>query len=214
MSNILTKGILYYDTLKKVDHFFDSTDTMASIQTADENLRLRKINTDFIQIESSGLYVMESEKIENDPDGFIAMEKTTFSFKTLALYTRNHEIFVPLEIENICRRFPDFEDNFFGYKLKFFSLLENAVIAAFSMETYRRALLKQDFKYKANDMDLDIFMTFNGEPQVWVDDKYEINHPIGIYFPNVAKTINSVIQTKESFEKLHSLDILQIFKSI
>ena len=59
MSNILTKGILYYDTLKKVDHFFDSTDTMASIQTADENLRLRKINTDFIQIESSGLYVME-----------------------------------------------------------------------------------------------------------------------------------------------------------
>jgi hypothetical protein len=214
LSNIVSKGILYQETLVKVTNLFDSSQQLIPIETADETLRLRKIDNDTVQIESAGMYVIQSEIAEENPEGILRNERTVISFKTLALYKRSGEIFVPLEIENICRRYPDFNDDFFGYRLKFFTLLENAVIAAFSMETYRRATLKRDFKYQTNDLNLDIFMNFDNEPQVWLDDKYGINHPIAIYFPDEQETINSVIQTKEAFEKLSSLDILQIFKRI
>jgi hypothetical protein len=214
MSNILTTGICYQDTLEKVTNLFSSSQTMAPIETTDETLRLRKIDNDIIQMESAGFYVMQSDIVENSEKGVTREEKTALSFKTLALYKRSGDIFVPLEIENMCRQYPDYGDDFFGYRLKFFTLLENAVIAAFSMETYRRAILRQDFKYQTNDLNLDIFMTLDNEPQVWLDDKYGINHPIAIYFPDGQPTINSVIQTKEQFEKLQALDILQIFKRI
>lgn len=214
MSNVLTKGILYRETLQKVTTLFNSTQQMLPVQTADESLRLRKVDDANIQLESGGLYVIQSEEAEGNSEGIIRNERTALSFKTLALYKKNGDIFVPLEIENICKRYPDFEDDFFGYRLKFFSLLENAVIAAFSMETYRRAILRRDFKFVTNDLNLDIFMTFDNEPQVWLDDKYGIDHPIAIYFPDGQQTINSVVQTKEVFEKLHTLDILQIFKRI
>lgn len=163
-------------------------------------------------LDNMAVYHINDDSDNNE--GIIRNERTTLSFKTFALYKKNGDIFVPLEIENICRKYPNFEDEFFGYKLKFFSLLENAVIAAFSMETYRRAILRRDFKYQTNDLSLDIFMNFDNEPQVWLDDKYGINHPIAIYFPDGQETINSVIQTKEVYEKLYAMDILQIFKKI
>ncbi len=214
MSNIVSKGILFEETLQKVTNLFNSTQQMLPIQTADESLRLRKIDNNSIQLESGGMYVLQSESVPDNEEGVIREEKTTLSFKTVALYKKNGDIFVPLEIENIGRQYPDFEKEFFGYRLKFFSLIENAVIAAFSMNTYRRAILRRDFKYRENDLDLNIFMSFDNEPNVWLDDKYGIDHPIAVYFPDGQETINSVVQTKEVFENMHALDILQIFKRI
>jgi hypothetical protein len=94
------------------------------------------------------------------------------------------------------------------------SLKENAVIAAFSTEAFLSAQNYEDDSFIANGLDCDIFMTFQGFPQVFLDDRYGLQGPIAAYLLKEQGSANPIIEYKPLFDKLHSMRLLSAFKQI
>ena len=172
---------------------------------------MRKVSDSYVQLEHPAMYALTSDEVFIAAlGGEVTMDQTKLAFKTIALYHRRREVIVPHEVEKLLPN-DSVIDNC-GYRLKTFSLIENAVIAAFSMETYRRALLRTDCSFQANGLKLEIFMSLDNEPNVWLSDEYGIDHQIAVYFYERSDSMNSVTQTKDVFESLYSIDALECCK--
>ena len=94
------------------------------------------------------------------------------------------------------------------------SLKENAVIAAFSIETIQQAQLYQDSSLFSNGLKCDIYMSFDGFPQFYLDDQYGISEPIAAYLIKEQNTVNPTVQYKALFDKLSSMELLSAFKRV
>ena len=140
------------------------------------------------------------------PIGFFSQKKGFLS--------NDIEVTVLKEFENDLeelRNAKKIPNNIKTHKL---SLTENAVIAAFSMETAIQAKKYEDVSFIANGLACDIFMAFEGFPQVFLDDRYGLEGPIAAYQIRDQNSINPIIRYKELFEKFHSMSLLSVVKNI
>lgn len=96
----------------------------------------------------------------------------------------------------------------------FLSLEKNALMGAFSMDIVERAKLYRDSKIRANGLDFDILISFDGYPQSFLNDKYGVNGPIGAYPIRELGTVNPMTKYKSLYDELERQALFSAFKSI
>jgi hypothetical protein len=147
------------------------------------------------------------------------LQKTIMYLKPIGFYTQtkgflsnNIEITIVKEFENdfdfLIRnaKIPS------SIKVQKFSLEENAVLAAFSMEALIHARKYEDSSFFENGLYCDIFMTLEGYPQVFLDDRHGLQGPIAAYLIREKNSINPVVKYKQLFDRFQSMSLMTAFK--
>ena len=118
--------------------------------------------------------------------------------------------------------------------VKFLTTQNNAVIAAFSKETYELAieilssykndpnkpfmmggLTKYDREIFVNGMDCEMIFCNQYYPQFFLDDKYGVNGHIGAYIPiDDGINVAPAIAHKQTFDNMKRLGLLTAFSSL
>ncbi len=94
-------------------------------------------------------------------------------------------------------------------------LESNALIAAFSMETFKRALEYKDIKLTANGLKCELFICSKGYPQMFLDDSYNRPGPIAAYLlREQPPKINPMLDNEEAFKNLFADQLLQVYKRV
>lgn len=161
-------------------------------------------------------------------------------FIPIAVYNNDSNIALVMEFEKDFKSIENTGHLPTGAKYNKFSLLENAIIAAFSMGTFEKVFaITNDFKnngfetkwiqegripdnnrydkrYQENDFVCDLFMAMEGYPQFYLDDRYGINGPLAGYPPNQKNNFhaNPMVQHKALFDKMLELKLLSGYKTI
>ncbi|BDS09572.1 hypothetical protein [Aureispira anguillae] len=94
------------------------------------------------------------------------------------------------------------------------SIIENAIIAAFSNVAVSHAQRYEDAVFKANGLSCEIWMANEGFPQFFLDDSYNINGPIAAYLIKQQGTINPIVGYESLFNEFHEKSLLSAFKRL
>lgn len=136
-------------------------------------------------------------------------------FKPIGFYDKHQNIYLLREFEedfdNLVRQ-GEISNTSLAKRL---TLLQNAVIGAFSMDSLIQASQLKDSSFISNGLNFDIFITLDGDPQIFLDDKYNSPDPIGLYFlrrPN--KSVNPTVIFKQLFDEFSSKKLLSAFKTL
>jgi hypothetical protein len=100
------------------------------------------------------------------------------------------------------------------YQVEKLTMRENAVIAAFSMDAVAEALEMKDKNLFINGLNVEFIMAFDGYPQMFLDDGYNINGPIAAYFVEGPNSLNPIVDYKEIFDDLDSRKLLSAYNQI
>lgn len=210
------------DTLDKVKKQFSNGTEIVPVDSFDMSFRLFKPQTDNINLELLIQMPIETGEEQDIPGiGKGRMQKTVMFFKPIGYFKQKKGIFSnDLEVTVV----KEFENDFdfliknnqvpSNIKTQKLSLEENAVLASFSMEAAIRAQKYEDDSFFANGLYCDIFMTFDGYPQVFLDDRHGLNGPIAAYLLREQNSVNPMIQYKELFDKFHSMSLMTAFKRL
>jgi hypothetical protein len=82
------------------------------------------------------------------------------------------------------------------------------------MEAANNAQKYEDASFIANGLYCDIFMTFEGFPQVFLDDRYGLNGPIAAYLIKEQNSVKPIVRFKELFDKFYAMSLLTAFKRL
>jgi hypothetical protein len=219
----MLKALFTKETQEKVKSQFISGEEITSIENNDTSFRLLKTKADNINLElliHAPIEYVEEQDILGLGKG--RLQKTVMFFKPIGYFTKKKGIFSSTIEMTILKEFELVLNSLISenkisthFKIHTLSLIENAVVAAFSMETAIRALKYQDdFGFMANGLYLDIYMSSEGVPQVFLDDKYGIEGPISAYKIKTMNTINPMVAYKEIFDRLHNMSLLSAFKRL
>lgn len=99
-----------------------------------------------------------------------------------------------------------------NHQVKKLTLEENIVIAAFSMDAFGEAKEMIDKNLVINGLSMEIVMAFGGYPQIFLDDKYNIEGPIAAYFVEGPSSLNPIVNYKKTFDELDSKKLLSAYK--
>jgi len=210
------------DTLDKVKKQFSNGTEIVPVDSFDMSFRLFKPKADNINLELLIQMPIETGEEQDFPGiGKGRMQKTVMFFKPIGyfkqkkgIFSNDLEVTVVKEFENdldFLIKNNQVPSNIKTHKL---SLEENAVLASFSMEAAVRAQKYEDDSFFANGLYCDIYMTFDGYPQVFLDDRHGLNGPIAAYLLKEQNSVNPMIQYKELFDKFHSMSLMTAFKRI
>lgn len=192
----LTKTLFLTETIEKVKEQFKSGRKIVPVDQYDINFRLLLVG-DIINLE------------------ILATGQYGRYFKPIGFYDQNQTIYVIKEFENDFDSLVQKGEISNNSTAKKLTIEENAVIGAFSMDTYIQANQLKDCSFISNGLNFDIFMTLDGDPQIFLDDKYNLPGPIGIYFLRTQdKSINPTVKFKELFDKFAEINFLSAFKTI
>lgn len=219
----VTMTLFMKETIEKVKKQFKNSDESVLYESFGMNFRLLLTNEGNINLEL--LFEMNVPRPKKDIlnlslaelDAILA-ERIVF-FKPIGFYRQTKSLFSK-SIEITI--FKEFEEAFnylqlnnkISFNPKKMSLEENAVLAAFSMETLTHAVNQQDASFYANGLKIDIFMTFDGFPQVFVDDKYNIPGPIAAYMLEEEDSIRPSWEYKVLFDRFYKMSLLTAFKGL
>lgn len=221
-SQEMVMTLLSGDTIAKAKKQFRNGEQIAALESYEMTFRLYKTSTSTFNLEL--LLQMPVKTVEESLEGFPGsrIQQVITFFKPIGFYTVTKN-FLSTNVEaTILREFEN--DHAFLNKNRHFSsgvtvnklsLEENAVIAAFSMETYLQAKNYRDHSLHVNGLDLDIYMTYDNEyPQSFLNDKYGFSGHIAAYFLRGARqSIAPSLKVEKSFNKLRELQLLSIFKT-
>jgi hypothetical protein len=217
------KALFNKETQEKVKSQFKNGEEIISIDNYDLSFRLLKTKADNINLELLVNITIENSE-EQDVLGLGAgrIQKTVMFFKPIGYFTQKKGIFSSTLEVTVLKEFENDLESLISenkisdsVKIHKLSLLENAVLSVFSMETAIRALkYKDDFGFMANGLYLDIYMSTEGVPQVFLNDKYEINGPLAAYNLKTTNTINPMVTYKEMFDRFHKMSLLSAFKRL
>ena len=163
---------------------------------------------------------------------FLVSSKSGRYFKPIALINSNGEINLFDELKETYNSNKEiFSTNNI---IKFLTTENNAVISAFSKETYELAidilstyandnnkptmlggLTKYDREIRVNGMDCELIFCNQYYPQFFLDDKYGVNGHIGAYIPieggiNVAPAVAH----KQTFDNMKRMGLLTAFSTL
>lgn len=176
------------------------------IERFDMSFRLLKVDYKTINLE-----FLVSRK-------FGSQNRLVTYFKPIGVYTVEKSLFSSkISIKIIF----EFEKHYGGlagnaipkikYEVNKFTFEENIVIAAFSMDAVSEASKMQDSNLKINGLDMEIVMAFDGYPQIFLDDSYNIKGPIAAYFIENPQSLNPMINYKKTFDELDSKKLLSAY---
>lgn len=185
------------NTLEKVKEQFGIKQEIVPIDSFDVNFRLLLTQKNTINLE------------------LLAANELGHFFKPIGYYTENLDIFLlnEFEIDYITLKA---SNQLVNYQLKkSLSFEENAVVAAFSIDVFQEALRYQDCSLFSNGLKVDIFISLEGHPQVFLDDRYKKQGAIGGYFlRGEKKSVNPTWDYKEIFDRFVVMKLLSAFKRI
>lgn len=209
------------DTINKVKEQFSNGKDIVPIDSFDMSFRLFKSNSDNINLEVPIQMPLETGE-ENDGHG-VGIKKMVVFFQPIGFYTQKKG-FLSNDIEVTIMK--GFEEDFdfliknnkisSNIKIHKLTLEENAVIASISIEALIAAERHKDGSFKANGLEMDIYMTYDNEyPQSFLNDKYGLKEHIGAYFlknNNQGVTVN--IRYEAIFNKFRQMGLLTLFKRL
>jgi hypothetical protein len=140
------------------------------------------------------------------PIGFFKLKKNFFSEELDVTIVKEFEKDLDYLIEN--KKIPS------GVITNKLNFVENAVLAAFSMEALLRAQKYEDVSFYANGLKADIFMSFDGYPQVFLDDSYNFPGPIAAYMIRETNSVNPIIDYQDIFNRFNRMSLMTAFKRI
>lgn len=210
------------ETIEKVKMQFKSGQEKVPLESFEMSFRLFKPNSENINLELLIQMPIETGEEQNLPGiGMGRMQKTVMFFKPIGFFTLKKGVFsssievtVPEEFEkelDYLKSNNKVPSNIETHKL---SLEENAVLAAFSMEAITNAEKYEDASFFANGLYCDIFMAFDGYPQVFLDDRHGLNGPIAAYLLREQNSVNPIINYKEIFDKFNYMSLMTAFKKV
>jgi len=207
--------------------------------------RLYKSRAGNINIETQSRITHPTKTIINEKLGEIELNKNIDFFKPFGFYTKDYSKVVNINIINEFRKDYDSlvsrNEIQTDLKTKILSLEENAVIAAFSKETFFFAdivfeeflekgfepefisgrmvpwNLRYDKRFSSNGFKSELLMSFDGYPQFFLDDMYGfVGQAIGAYLKKDLKRneidICPTVPFKELFDKFYQMGLLTAYK--
>lgn len=210
------------ETLDKVKQQFKDGTEKVPVDSFDMSFRLFKSKSDNINLEILIQTAIETGEEQEIPGlGRGRMQTAVMYFKPVGFFKEKKGILSnELEVTIVKEFEKDFDElnkmshipsNIKTHKL---TLVENALLASFSMEADIEAKKYKDASFLANGLYCDIFMTFEGYPQFFLDDRYGLNGPIAAYLLREQNTVNPILQYKPMFDKFHSMSLFTMFKAI
>lgn len=201
-------SILTNETFNKVHNQFINPGTSV-IQIDIEGLDYRLLKPDETTI---NLELLNTMPIRSKIDGKIIMYYMPIGYFSLG--SGNLEFTVVKYFENDINFLND--RNMLPLKMKInnLSLIENALLAAFSMEAVQIAVEYRDANLTVNGLDLDIFMTFEGYPQSYLNDKYGLLTPLAAYMTRREGKIKPNPIYNELYARLDNMKLLTAYKSL
>lgn len=189
------KAFISEEAISKVKAQAKSGEQIVSVDMFDMNFRIFKTNVGMYNFEllcnsALGMYFK--------PIGFYSIEKGFLSRKVFLTVLKEFES----ELQSTSK------------DVSTLSLIENAVIAAFSMEVVNIAQQYKDANLMANGLKCDIFMSFDNIPQFYLDDQYNVQGCIAMYPIKQQNSVNPTVQTKALFDKFQKMELLSVFKRI
>lgn len=161
---------------------------------------------DYQNIEGFGRGRIQKNVMFFKPIGFFSLKKGFFSNKLEVTILKEFEKDFNILLQD--GKIPS------SIKVNKLTLQENAVLAAFSMEAYKKAEKYEDSSFLANGLYCDIFMTFDGYPQVFLDDRHGIDGPIAAYLLREKNTINPIMEYQQIFDIFSDMSLLTALKGI
>ncbi|TAL56321.1 MAG: hypothetical protein EPN85_15135 [Bacteroidetes bacterium] len=213
----MTSVLFLKETIEKAKNQFKNGPEIIPLEVSDMTFRLFKA-TDF-NVNLEALIEMRIENTGEEIDVSAlgkgvkgTMHKFVMFFKPIGFYTLNDgniEITIVNEYEKEMNFLIENKKITPSVKVNKLSFRENALIGAFSKETRLEAFKNIDRSFISNGLMLDIYMTNVGYPEVFLDDKYEVEGAIAIYrLHDKPWGIDPVVNYKEIFDKLWSMKLL------
>ncbi|PQJ80576.1 hypothetical protein [Polaribacter porphyrae] len=135
--------------------------------------------------------------------------------KPIGIYHSNGEFTILKEFEESYHKLLENELISRNKKVNFLTLTENAIIASFSVEAIFYAMKMEDVTFSSNGLDMEIWLTNEGDSQSFLDDKYEFKGSIAGYdFRNGKENVWSVLKYKEIYDSLLKMKLLTIFNTV
>lgn len=215
----ITSVLLEASTINKVKTQFQNGQEKIAFEMHDMTFRLFKATPNNINLEALiQMHISDDGDIEL-PNGQSGKLQTFISFfKPIGFYTPIKELFstqveitIVKEYEETLNYLIKNNKALSSYKINRLSLEENAIIAAFSKETLIQAHKYEDCSFHANGMQLDIFMTYEGYPRVFLDDKYGFKDGFAEYIirgDNQEITPNG--EHRDTFGRLWTMGLLTV----
>lgn len=211
------------ETIEKVKNQFSENQEIVSVESYDIDFRLFKTNEENINL----------ELLTTDNNGMY--------FKVIGFYTKDAEkmnVTILNEFEDAFEELIDLDTQ--NLNVRYMDIDESGLIAAFSRETlqnihfmynqmekemsnqaiggfkpFRQFAPSFDKSLIANGIKIDLLFSFEGFPQCYLDDDYNIEGAIAGYTKNEnGLKLSPTIQYKNNFDKFYKMGIFSVFKSI
>lgn len=210
------------ETIDKVKEQFKSGKEIIFNENFDMSFRLFKPTANYINLELLIKMPIETGEEQDFPViGRGRIQTTVMFFKPVGFFTykkgflsNDIEVTVVKEFENDLDYLIKAGKVTSNIKINKLSLEENAVLAAFSMEAVNNAQKYEDVSFFANGLNCDIYMTFEGFPQVYLDDRHGLNGAIAAYLLREKKSIGPNVQYKEIFNRFYAMSLMTAFKKL
>jgi hypothetical protein len=216
----LTSVLFMKETIDRVKQQFKKGTEIIPLEGFDTTFRLYKPTSFNINLEVSIQMPVEgtSEEVDLGELGKGTQQKFVMFWKPIGFYTLKRNLLSSDDIElTVLKEYEDALDSLMqqnkipsSIKINKLSLKENALIAGFSKETHLKAAKNEDcFSFISNGLMLDIYMTQEGYPEVFLDDKYETQGAIVKYrlYDN-PPGIDPIVNYKDIFDKMYSMSLL------
>lgn len=200
------------DTLEKVKAQFISGAEKTPIDSRDMTFRLFKAKYGNINLE---LLCSDARGMFFKAIGFYQLENEKLTLTILNEFVKDYKSLPNLATSNI--------------NLKFMSIRESGIIGAFSRETVEKAieihqekqskqhfthseLQKYDKSLHSNGLKIDVLLAFDGNPQSYLDDAYEVNGAFGVYpLDERGLKLNPTVEHTNNYWKFYEMGLLSAF---
>lgn len=210
-------SLLTKETLDKVNkQFINSVTGIIHIEIDGLDYRLFKPTATNINLEILNTMSFDFSETQNIPGiGRGSTGKSIMYYLPIGYFTQIKgipELTVVKAFENDIDYLINNNKLSLPIKINKLSLKENALLAAFSIESATRAEKYEDASYTANGLFCDIYMCSDGFPQVFLDDRHGLSGPIAAYLIKEKNMVNPITDYKELFDKFNSMGLLTAFK--
>lgn len=203
--------------LENVALLFKSSKRKFDFEKFDTTFRLFKTEAGTVNLEVLICHMLDQndDSVQGENERHVPMY-----FKPIGFYIRRKKIFSSIIELTILK---ELEETLFNLvslgviipkiKINKFSLIGNALIAAYSVEAFEYARRYEDKQsLYSNGLFCNIYMCLDGFPQFFLDDRYDIEGPLVAYRINDLNEIRPIIYYKKMADKLAKMHLMNIYR--
>lgn len=103
-------------------------------------------------------------------------------------------------------------------EVKLLDSVTNGLIASCSSEAIQSVqtsfLTGNDQFFRSNGLELELIVAFDGNPQLYLDDRYGVEDPLIVYVNSNSLAINPTVKYSSKFRELQQLELFTAFKRL